>query len=232
MSSFPKNKHSLCSDVSDSSLWGNLNIHIPRRTLQENSHSHPSRGTTHMQTSTHAYTHTPRVVRARGKIRGAANGDGQLGCCFIKVQKEMQICVLQDAIGSASFRLPTLKRQTERRRHQRGFGSLHHQVKKWKEKKRWLLSASLSTRNIYSLSRSGVAPPVGSLNTSPGLIASSSWLPRDELQMIFLVWFIARSANVLRRKVFFSISCLKWAECGPGCTSYLKFGWPYSWAPR
>lgn len=63
-------------------------------------------------TDTHASrgTHTHRVVRAQCKIRGAVNGGGQLGCCFIKVQRKCRsVSCRMQGIGSASFCLLNLK---------------------------------------------------------------------------------------------------------------------------
>lgn len=57
--------------------------------------THPSRGTP---------TLTHRAVKAQCKIRGAVNGGGQLGCCFIKVQgKCRSLSCRMQGIGSVSF---------------------------------------------------------------------------------------------------------------------------------
>lgn len=64
----------------------------------------------HPQTSTEANAQAYRVVRAQCKIRGAVNGGGQLGCCFIKVQwKCRSVSCRKQGIGSASFCLLDLK---------------------------------------------------------------------------------------------------------------------------
>lgn len=63
-----------------------------------------------IQAESHTHTRTHRLVRAQCKIRGAVNGGGQLGCCFIKVQRKCRsVSCRMQGIGSASFCLPNLK---------------------------------------------------------------------------------------------------------------------------
>lgn len=90
------------------------------RYIKQYKHKHPKTYITgiHAQTyllyaptDTHGSlsTHT-QVVRAQCKIRGAVNGGGQLGCCFIKVQgKCRSVSCRMQGIGSASFCLLNLK---------------------------------------------------------------------------------------------------------------------------
>lgn len=83
-------------------------MQIPRNTSQTYAHRHIyyMHPQTHIQVNTQAH----RVVRARCKIRGAVNGGGQLGCCFIKVQRKCRsVSCRMQGIGSASFCLLNLK---------------------------------------------------------------------------------------------------------------------------
>lgn len=86
---------------------------IPRCTSQAYAlkHIYWTHPQTHIEvTHARAHTHTRWVVRAGCKIRGAVNGGGQLGCCFIKVQRKCRsVSCRKQGIGSASFCLLNLK---------------------------------------------------------------------------------------------------------------------------
>lgn len=66
---------------------------------------------THIQAEAHTLARAHRELSERQcKIRGAVNGGGQLGCCFIKVQRKCRsVSCRMRGIGSASFCLLHLK---------------------------------------------------------------------------------------------------------------------------